>query len=265
MTQVEIANLALAKLGEAVISAVDTTTTPGAAISRFWAPVRDQMLRRHRWNFARTRAKLEPTWVTATSVADDGNGVVEITKATHGLTTGNRVTLRDFGITGSFYITRVDNDTYTLDDSTWTSAVVAGDYTVAPPFGYAYKITLPSDCLRVLEINGIEVGPSSEDADFEVEAGFISCDVDEANTIYTAQITDQTKWDAQFIDAYAVRLAVELAVPLTGSMTKRQELLKEFENITMPDARLSDAVESRPKIRPQAMGSRAVDARLFDR
>lgn len=58
MTQVELCNVALAHLGEARIAAMGDDTVAARACALHYGPVRDEVLRSHRWNFAIGRATL---------------------------------------------------------------------------------------------------------------------------------------------------------------------------------------------------------------
>lgn len=54
----DVCNQALAHLGERPISSLDDDTKAGRACKLHYQPVRDEVLRSHRWNFATTRATL---------------------------------------------------------------------------------------------------------------------------------------------------------------------------------------------------------------
>lgn len=58
MTQLELCNVALAHLGEARIEAINDDTVTARACALHYGPVRDEVLRSHRWNFAIGRAQL---------------------------------------------------------------------------------------------------------------------------------------------------------------------------------------------------------------
>lgn len=55
---VEICNLALLKFGEITISAIDTTTNQGRALTVFYPLLRQQLIYSYQWNFALTRADI---------------------------------------------------------------------------------------------------------------------------------------------------------------------------------------------------------------
>lgn len=60
-SEVEMANLALARLKEPGISAFDTSSVASRWFSQNYMPARRSALARHRWNFAQTRTVLSPT------------------------------------------------------------------------------------------------------------------------------------------------------------------------------------------------------------
>lgn len=58
MTQVEITNLALTRLGEGRVTAVPGTTEIGALVNVLWTPLLDAELRGHTWAFSVIRAEV---------------------------------------------------------------------------------------------------------------------------------------------------------------------------------------------------------------
>ncbi|MBB5040591.1 hypothetical protein [Prosthecobacter dejongeii] len=177
MTPVDICNGALLRLGEARIMALGDANTPARKCAVLFAPTRDQVLRAHRWNFARARAVL--------------------------------------------------------------SALAQ-----APAFGWARQFSLPTDCLRVLSLNG---DTEEEGAEYEIEGGKLLTDELAAEVRYVARIEDTEKFDPLFCEALTVLLASKLAVALTGSAGKAQELRTEYERLTRPLAVRVDAGETKPR------------------
>lgn len=114
-----------------------------------------------------------------------------------------------------------------------------------PAFGWSVQYQLPVDCLRVLQVNGYE--ELQREGVWEVEGGRLMTDQDRADVKYIARITDSSLFDAIFVKALAIKIASEIAMPLTGSKSLPGELLTEYRQITGPDAMLADATEGRPK------------------
>jgi hypothetical protein len=114
-----------------------------------------------------------------------------------------------------------------------------------PAFGWALQYSLPTDCLRVFQLNAFE----SDEArpKWEIEGGNLLTDQDTAQIKYVAQITNASLFDPIFIKALATKLAAEMAKTITGSNSIAGDLLTEYERVTGPEARMADAMESRPK------------------
>lgn len=112
-----------------------------------------------------------------------------------------------------------------------------------PAFGYAAQYSLPTDCLRVLSILNFDVGPDLSDYRATPNQLYVI----EGRKIlygqpipgnpspslpmplrYVARITDTTLWDSGFGDAFACRLACEIAERLTQSSDKRRLAWTEY-------------------------------------
>jgi hypothetical protein len=115
----------------------------------------------------------------------------------------------------------------------------------APLFGWAAQYALPTDCLRVFQLNSYEVQEYPDM--WEVEGQNLLTDETTANVKYVARITNADLFDPIFVKALATKLAADMAKTITGSNTITSELVTEYEKITGPDARIADAMESRPK------------------
>lgn len=60
MHQVEIANLALGKLGGRLIASMEESSVEAREMKAAWVPVRDLLLELRTWTFAKSRRKLNP-------------------------------------------------------------------------------------------------------------------------------------------------------------------------------------------------------------
>jgi len=130
----------------------------------------------------------------------------------------------------------------------------------APVSEWEYHYQLPSDCLRVLQLNGFD---EMENASrFVIEGRKLLTDDDRAVIRYLWGVTDVTLYPPLFIEALAVRLASKLAHPLTGSRSMPQELHQEYLRVTGPKARRTDAFEGQPKTKPAWVTSPLVRSRF---
>lgn len=134
-----------------------------------------------------------------------------------------------------------------------------------PDFNYAYQ--LPADCLRALtlfnpfmlreSLAGIVDVMDAESASFANLAEQILAELvffkirknrvlvtnmAEATLVYTADITDTSKYDDQFVEALSYRLAVDLALPITANPQFASTMTSLYRGSLLA-ARKSDAQE----------------------
>lgn len=265
MTKLTIVNRALSLLGEYRVTTL--TYADGVSgqeqatiqkVNDLYESSRDILLARYRWSFARAQAILEPDWQEMTTIADDGAGLVKITKASHGLVTGDRVQNKDTTrVNGPFFITLVDANNFTLDDSVWNDEITLGSFVKAPLFGNEFQYEIPSDCLRVNSVNGRKAQVTRG---YWTQVGnFIVVNTDTARITYTKRITDETLFPDLFSNCLVKQLAADLAMPILGATTSRQEMLQELETIDIPNARRANAIDKKQEVE---QFSPSVEARL---
>lgn len=115
--------------------------------------------------------------------------------------------------------------------------------TVAPLFDYEYAFTLPTDCLRVLR-------PNDVDLDWKIEGRkILSNDGATLNLRYVADVTNEALFDSTFYDVVSAALAVDLCERLTQSNTKKQLLMAEYKDLVNM-ARRVNAIETGPQVAP---------------
>jgi hypothetical protein len=89
-----------------------------------------------------------------------------------------------------------------------------------PPTNWGYKYQYPSDCLtaRYITREGSRNPRQDQRIPFHVaNAGtskVILCDLEDAELVYTAQVTDLNLWTSTAVSALAYRLAAEIAMPM---------------------------------------------------
>lgn len=111
----------------------------------------------------------------------------------------------------------------------------------APAFDWGNYFTLPADCLRVLE-----VGLPGER--WSTEGGKLLYDAASADIIYLSWVTDTTKYDVNFTDALAYKLAHDLTYTLVQSITLRDQMDKDYKQ-QLAQARSFSAQEgSSPRV-----------------
>lgn len=274
-TATEIANLAIAHLGGRALTTLSTDTTQQAASVRKWynpdagTPIYtalDEVLRAHPWNFATARKRQTVTYYDVTDVVSSG-GLIKITDESHGIHTGQRVYIKDVGgvtaANGQWYVTRVDADEFTLDDSVFAGTYTSGGkFAKIPAFDWDFQHTPPDDCLRVISINA--GGGQMEDAgaDFTFEKGLILTDEETINLKYIQRITDVTEYPADFVTAFSFLLASYIAQDTQGASGQAQQMRQFFEKAVAPPVKARDSNEGKARRIPPFNDSQIVSARF---
>lgn len=91
-----------------------------------------------------------------------------------------------------------------------------------PLFGFSNQFSLPLDCLRVWK--------TEHDISYQIEGRSVLADVDMFCFVGIRKIEDPSYFDPMFVEAFALKLASELALPLTASVSLKEALLKEYQN-----------------------------------
>ena len=128
---------------------------------------------------------------------------------------------------------------YCLRDHPWNFAMtrvsLAAD-TTTPVWEYANLFPWPSNCLRIIEVDTTE--------EWAVEGRNIVSDAAAPlNILYIADITDTSIYDAKFTEAYAMRLASDVAYEITSSQTVVASASAAYQTL-IQEARLVDAQET---------------------
>lgn len=125
-----------------------------------------------------------------------------------------------------------------LRSYTWNCAMTRASLVqnVEPPaWGFTFSYALPSDCLRVVDIQSYEIP-------YEVEGRNILTDASSVQLLYVKRLTDTTKYDSILVQAIGARLAMEIAEPLTGRRDLRQDMTAKYQSV-LAEARSIDTSE----------------------
>lgn len=124
-----------------------------------------------------------------------------------------------------------------MGESPWRFAlksVVLGPNGTPPIHDYAFAYDIPSDCLRPLKM-------SDDSIEWAVEGSVIMTDEPSITLIYLYRNEDESSWDARFCEAFAWRLAMELALSVAQSTTLKQEAEKSYDK-ALANARAMNAL-----------------------
>jgi hypothetical protein len=129
-----------------------------------------------------------------------------------------------------------------------------------PDFEWSYAYQLPTDNLRLLQLNGYDLGKVRDP--WHIEGNRLLTDAEKAEVRYIARVTDTTFYPALFSEALSLKLASKLCAPLTGRFDQPTALMQEYDKVTGPKARLSDVFQQRDKRRMAWVDSDLVKSRL---
>lgn len=265
MTQLELCNYALSKLGEPPISSYADTRPSAAVVRIHYQPTLDNLVRKYRWNFARKSATLKPTWVEMDDLVDSGAAdLIQVEGNNHGLQTGDRVVLKDTGADGTYIITRIDAHNFTCDDSKFTAALTVGSYHVAPIHTYGYRIAIPDECAALRTVDGYEAKQLPRK--YVREGNYIFCDEEQIDVVYTRRQvggTDEEGFDDTFNEVFATLLAANIAMGVTGAIARRNAMLEVY-NQEITDALMSNVFERRDPDIDRRNGDTSFSARTSD-
>lgn len=100
------------------------------------------------------------------------------------------------------------------------------ELTTSPAFGYENEFQLPSDCLRLLEVND----GTNFITDFVIEGRKILTDDDTVYIKFIQRITDANTFTSQFIMVLSARLASELAYAITNNKANAELIMGLYED-----------------------------------
>lgn len=112
----------------------------------------------------------------------------------------------------------------------------------APVMNYDHQYQLPTNpwCLRVLQVGTNEDQPTR----WKVVGRRLLTDENSPPIEYIKRITDTNEFDALLVDAFVLKLALKIVMPLTSSAVIQKSLVDELEGISLPEARSIDGQES---------------------
>lgn len=240
-TATDLANQALIHVGSApVITDITTdTSVEGVDIRTVLELCRQSVLRKHPWKFAKDRATI--VLKSVTGAADNGAGLVRITSAGHGLTTGNVVAVT--GITGTteangtWTVTVISSSTFDLVGSAFVSTYISGGYFgLAADHSYTFKIPYPSSMLRFLAQN------REERFGYSLEGQYILTDETTIKVRFIRDITTYSEWDPLAYECLALAIALKVCYKITQSNSLRKDLAEQLERL-LRSARHTDSTE----------------------
>ena len=119
-----------------------------------------------------------------------------------------------------------------------TKRVQLSRSTTTPAFGYLYQYSLPSDYLRIL-------GTNDALNSYQIEGKYLLTDETTIYIKYVSRVSDASELDPNLVESIGIRLAWELAEPLTGRIELKREMWAKYQSV-IAEARGIDASEGIP-------------------
>ena len=139
-----------------------------------------------------------------------------------------------------------------LRDSLWSFAIkrqVLPKKSESLAYGDGDIYALPQDSVRVVRI-GRYPGSSGHTREYyKIEGNdliIFGLSGDQANLMYISNDISEAMFDASFKEAVALKLAVELCYAITQSTSLKNQLLQEYEQITLPASKSINSQEVSP-------------------
>lgn len=264
-TDVQIANLALRRLGANTITSLTDGSRNATVVNDVYTLLLYELLRSHPWNFATRRAALAQVvanTLTITAITQANPGVLSYTGSDPsngdkydlasivGMTelNGEKVTVQGVS-TGSDTFQLYDEDGDKINTTSYTAYVSGGTATEDIPRSdvYSFIYSLPGNFLRVVSIN------DNPDIDFVVdEYNRLLCNEEGVEIVYLKNDVSVSYFSSDFVSAFAARIAAEVAQTITGDMKKMEAMFKLAQSL-YTQAIISDAREAKktqPKHNP---------------
>lgn len=127
----------------------------------------------------------------------------------------------------------------------------------APVYGFTYRFTLPTDCLRVLDTDldnfitqrqlyaGFYNGAFVSEK-WKIEGRYLVTNVDQVKIRYIFDNESTGEYDSAFIDAFSLYLASKLVIPLTSDFDLSSKLEERYM-AHIQQAWYVDSLESSPE------------------
>ncbi len=142
----------------------------------------------------------------------------------------------------------------TLEAYNWSFArkrlALAEHSVAAPTERWAYRYQYPADCVKMRLIEN-PLGDEADAIPFTVEeadadTSSILTDQEDAVGIYTRDVSTTSRFTMHFILMFSYRLGLFIESELTGKLSRRQSMQREFNQLKI-EAPVTDSEESVPK------------------
>jgi hypothetical protein len=134
----------------------------------------------------------------------------------------------------------------------------------APPFGWDFAYTLPTDYVGIVQLNGIIYEGQPGDW-FVINSGQLLTDEETADVVYLGSDALPATFDALFVSAFATLLASRIATPLRQDGGSASVQLTQLYRQSLTEAATRNGNEQKAPYRMPAADSMFVRSRWFQR
>lgn len=266
-TQLDICNRAIQKLGGKKLTDLLGTDIYTVAALRAYDDVIEAELRSHNWNFAMKRTSIaavtntitgitaaEPPVVTTSgTLPTDGDRVY--ISGVAGMTEVNSKYYRVANASGTTFELTDETSGDDIDGSGYTAYTSGGSFIVVPYYGYDRRYAIPSDMLRLVELNGhvgitTNLGDIGQSSDFTMEGGYIlTNDTGPIFIRYVATSTTVSDWDSMFKEVVVCKMALEMSTEIKQDDANVSKLAQDY-NRALGLAKMADSIETPAGVMP---------------
>jgi hypothetical protein len=262
-TDLQIANMALSRVGgkanlagySAGPPVAFTDNSPDAqTMTLFYVQTRDALVRRHLWKFAKTQSLLAAVAGTAGTATATGTGTTALGDTTQAWTVnafaGWYVTIT--GGTGQGQQGQITSNTATVVtvSPAWNVTPDAtSTYALSPSKCHTYAYALPANLLRIMEIDRHH---------WLLQGNMLLSSCQSITLEYIGQVTKPALFDALFVEAFVLSLALKIVMSQSQDKVLRQSIGQELVQ-TIRDAVLVNSIETNRESRePTWLESRRI-------
>lgn len=137
----------------------------------------------------------------------------------------------------------------------WNCAVtrvILAPLSTVPAFGFSHQFQLPSDCLRLIDLD------EGEDQDFKIEGKTILSDETSLDVRYIRDVTISSDMDVLLAEAIACYIAWDISYAVTQSNDVRDEMWTAFQKLV----RTSKTVDAQEDAISLLEANQWVDSRI---
>lgn len=121
------------------------------------------------------------------------------------------------------------------------------------------SFALPTDCLRVVRVNGVDQSGRAEEG-AEIEGRTLRLVASICEIVYLRVVENPDDWDSLFTLVFGYELAAAVAPRLANGAVQLSAALREQAASQLQVAMAANAIETRPTVRRAVEGSRYLDA-----